>query len=86
MNHPQRLEQVRKKRHLPFLRRGLIVDVKGTRGVVTRGKSSLNIQVRFNREKQSYNCHPTWETTYYDYNGNIIADYKRAARKEMQQS
>ncbi len=86
MNHPQWLEQVRKKRHLPFLWCGLVVDVDGARGVATRGNSSLNIQVSSSGEKHSYNCHPTWETTYYDRNGNIIADYKRAARKETQQS
>jgi len=79
---PQWLEYVRQKRHLPFLRRGMVVDMKGERGVITRGNSSGNIQVRFDGQKHSCNCHPTWETTYYDRDGKVIADFKQAAHKE----
>jgi hypothetical protein len=80
------LEQVRKKRQMPFLQHVREVDGDGERGVITRGNTSLNKQVRFNGEKHAYNCHPTWEKTSYDHHGNIIADDKITERKEMQQS
>jgi hypothetical protein len=54
------------------------VDVSGKRGVIVGGNSSLNLQVLFDFEKQPYtaNCHPWYETVYYDNNGNIVADYR----------
>lgn len=72
------LEAVRRGRHMPFLKRGMVVDVEGNMGTVTGGNSSMNIQVRFQGSRYSVNCHPTWETTYYE-NGEVIADYKRKA-------
>ncbi len=48
------LEQVRKKREMPFLSRGLEFDVDRERGVIMRGNTSLNKQVSFNGEKHAY--------------------------------
>jgi hypothetical protein len=52
------------------------VDVDGKMGTITGGNSSMNIQVRFAGRRYSSNCHPTWETTYYQ-GGQVIADYKK---------
>jgi hypothetical protein len=57
----------------------MAVDVDGKRGVVTGGNTAMNIQVRFEGQRHSCNCHPTWETTYYDQNGTIMAEYKQQA-------
>lgn len=72
------LPAVRKDRHMPWLRRGMLVDVNGKRGVVTGGNSGCNIQVRFEGRSWSSNCHPWWETTYYAADGTVIKDYKKA--------
>ncbi|WP_201785154.1 MULTISPECIES: hypothetical protein [Bacillaceae] len=69
------LKNVKEKRFMPFLKRGMRVEVDGKMGVVTAGNRSLNINVRFDGEKYSGNCHPKWRTRYFDKNGNVIADY-----------
>ena len=60
---------------LPFLKRGMRVEVNGRMGVVTSGNGSGNIDVRFDGERLSVNCHPHWRTRYFDEEGNVIADY-----------
>src|ERR1700730_4949566 len=72
------LESVRKGRGMLFLRRGMAVD--GKRGVVTGGNTAMTIQVRFQGQRHSCNCHPTWETTYYGRDGTIMAEYKQQAQ------
>lgn len=79
------LEQVRKKRNLPFLRRGMAVDVNGRMGTLTNGNAHGNIQVRFGGEHFSRNCHPTWQTTYFQ-DGNVVADYKQSAENGNRQT
>ena len=69
------LQNVKKWRHMPWLKRGMTVEVNGKMGVVTAANSSLNIQVRYEGEKYSQNCHPHWRTRYYDKEGKLIADY-----------
>lgn len=72
------LQYVREVRHMPFLRRGMRVDVNGKGGKVTSAYSA-NIMVRLDGSNFSVNCHPHWRTTYYDASGNIIKDYKKEA-------
>ena len=71
------LEQVRRGRNMPWLRRGLLIDVNGERGIVVDGNTSMNLQVKFLAANQAQNCHPTWETTYYDEHGTLLAEYKK---------
>jgi hypothetical protein len=63
-------------RNMPWIRRGLRCNMDGRWGVVTAG-SGGGIRVRFDGEKHSKPCHPHWQMTYYDQNGNIIKDYKQ---------
>ncbi len=70
------LEQVRRGRKMPWLKRGLVVDVDGTMGTVVGGNASMNIQVRFAGMRHACNCHPTWQTTYYQ-DGEVVAEYKQ---------
>lgn len=71
------LANVKKWRHMPWLKRGMRVEVDGEMGVVTSGNSSLNINVRFDGMNYSQNCHPHWETRYFDKDGKVIADYRK---------
>ncbi|MBO0790283.1 MAG: hypothetical protein J2P36_04965 [Ktedonobacteraceae bacterium] len=74
-----KLQGVREARRMPWLKRGMIVDVRGKRGRVAGGNTMANIQVIFDGAKFSRNCHPQWETTYYTSDGQVIADYKKEA-------
>jgi hypothetical protein len=70
---------------MPFLHRGLEVEVDGRKGRVVGGNSQLNIQVRFPGERYSGNYHPTRQTTYYK-GGGVIADYKRSVKETSHQA
>lgn len=70
------LKNVKERRSMPFLKRGMNVEVDGKMGVVTSGNSSGNINVRFEGVKFSVNCHPKWETRYFDKDGKTLADYR----------
>lgn len=78
------LANVKKWRQMPFLKRGMRVEVDGDMGVVTAGNPSLNINVRFDGKNYSENCHPHWETRYFDKDGNVIADYTKAKKMQAQ--
>lgn len=70
------LAYVKERRGMPFIKRGMRVKVDGKMGSVTAGNRSGNINVRFDGFKHTENCHPKWETVYYDKEGNVIADYR----------
>jgi len=68
---------VRKAYQMPWLKRGLRVDLNGKKGRVTGAGTAAYVHVLFDGERLPSNCHPTWEMTYYDLQGNtMIADYK----------
>ncbi|PFM49596.1 hypothetical protein COJ45_07055 [Bacillus cereus] len=74
------IKDIAKKRNMPFLKRGMKVVVDGNKGRVTSGNRSGNINVVFEDAekygKHSHNCHPKWETVYFDKEGEVIADYR----------
>lgn len=70
------LAYIKERRNMPFLKRGMSVEVNGQKGKVTSGNRSGNINVRFEGINFSKNCHPKWETCYFDKDGNVIADYR----------
>ena len=77
------LRNVKEKRSMPFLKRGMRVEVNGKMGVVTSGNVSLNINVRYDGNNYSQNCHPKWETRYFNKDGTVIADYTKASGYEQ---
>jgi hypothetical protein len=73
-------ERVKKWRNLDFAYLGMEVDVCGKKGIIVGGNSGLNLQVVFDFDKGKPwidNCHPWYETTYFDRDENIVADYKQ---------
>jgi hypothetical protein len=73
------LENVKKWRNMPWLKFGMAVEVNGKTGKVTGATTSLNVHVKFtNPEHHAFNgnCHPFWETRYFDKDGKVIADYR----------
>ena len=77
------LKNVKERRSMPFLKRGMKVEVNEKMGVVTSGNSSGNINVRFDGATFSINCHPKWETRYFDHDGKVIADYREESGYEQ---
>ena len=74
------LAYVKESRNMPFLKRGMVIEVDGRKGIVTAGNHSGNVNVRFDGEKHAVNCHPQWETVYFDKDGNVLADYREKDR------
>ena len=66
-------------RNIPFAYCGMVVKVGGTTGVIVGHNSSVNINVLFSdgpMKGKVGNCHPNWQTTYYDRAGNIIKSFQ----------
>jgi hypothetical protein len=73
------LDTMKRCRGIEFARIGMRVDVAGEPGTICGANDSANLDVIFNRDKYKwikYNCHPFYETVYYDADGKIIADYR----------
>ena len=72
-------ESVKKHRNIQFAYLGMEVEVCNKKGFIVGGNSALNLDVIFNFDtSQQYisNCHPWYETVYYDNKGNVLADYR----------
>lgn len=65
-----------KNRNIEFAYQGMIVDVAGKKGWIVGSNSHMNLDVLFEGSTHISNCHPTWETTYYDKQMNVIKDFK----------
>ena len=67
-------------RGLDFPRFGMMIEVDGQRGTIQGMNSSANLDVVFVNQlkmgKRALNCHPTWETCYFDVDGNVIRDFR----------
>jgi len=70
-------------RGMDFVRIGMMVEVDGHLGTIKGMNSSANLDVEFVNQlkwgKGTHNCHPTWQTCYFDAEGKVIADYRTPA-------
>jgi hypothetical protein len=73
----ERFNDICERRGMEFVRMGMTIDVAGKKGIVVGGNSSLNFNVIMEGTTHAQNCHPTWETTYYDKQMNVIKDFKK---------
>lgn len=75
-----KLDNLRKQRGLPFIKRGMKVEISYQNiiktGVITGANESCNLNVRFQGYKRSVNCHPKWRIKYIDDEGNVLAEFK----------
>ena len=63
-------------RGIPFADLGMSVDVNGKNGRLVGVNCSANIDVLFEGTGHILNCHPTWETTFYDDKGSVVMNFK----------
>lgn len=69
-------ERMCEHRSIQFAYMGMTVDINGKKGIIT-GYIGFNLAVMLDGNLHPYsNCHPNWETTYYDSSWNILADFK----------
>lgn len=75
----QFVADMKRCRGIDFARIGMQVEVAGDIGTIVGMNSSANLDVKFANQvkygKHDHNCHPTWETRYFDADGKVIADY-----------
>jgi 2-hydroxy-3-keto-5-methylthiopentenyl-1-phosphate phosphatase len=71
-------------RGMDFVRIGMVVEVNGERGKIIGMNMSANLDVVFDDHekhgKHAHNCHPEWETRYFNDKGECIADYREGVQ------
>ncbi len=75
---PLSLRWTADNRGLSFVHAGTLIEVDGERGVIVSGNDSGNFDVLFTAGKHkglTLNCHPKWQTRYFDEDGNVSADF-----------
>ena len=72
-----KFNRVCEKRGIPFAKQGMSIDIDGLKGFIVGADDSMNLEVMIEDAMYIAHCHPTWETTYYDDSGNVIASYKK---------
>jgi hypothetical protein len=75
-------ESMKQSRGIPYAYQGMRVEVCGKPGVIVGSNSSLNLDVIFDGQWHAHNCHPHYETVYFDRESNIVGDF-RAKNKQI---
>lgn len=70
-------EWMKQHRGLPYIYRGMKVEVWGKSGVIVGANHSANLDVVFDGEWHKSNCHPYDETVYFDAKNNIVGDFRK---------
>ncbi|MFR9694771.1 hypothetical protein ACL02V_29100 [Bacillus mobilis] len=74
----KQFERMCELRKIEFAYQGMKIEVCGQVGIIVGSTSGLNLQVAYYSDPwTSYNCHPYYETVYYDKKGNVVADYRK---------
>jgi len=74
-----KISEFRKARNMPFVKRGMRVvhTHSGRSGRVSGANSSCNLNITFDGDNYSQNCHPYFMMRYLDESGHIIQEYGR---------
>lgn len=68
-------ERMCEHRLIPFAYQGMRVEVAGKMGTII-GNYGMNLLVAMDGIWRGSNCHPWWETRYFDKEGIVIKDYR----------
>lgn len=71
--------RMKEMRGIEFAYQGMRIEVAGKMGTIVGSNQSLNLDVVFDGQHWADNCHPWWETRYFDRHGNVVADYRKVA-------
>lgn len=75
----EQFERVKQARDIGFTHQGMRVSVCGQMGTIVGGNSSMNLDVVLDGQYHKSNCHPWYETVYFDRKGNAVADFRKKA-------
>lgn len=70
----RRFVEMKEARQISFAFQGMDIEVCGSHGIIVGSNASQNLDVLFGNAV--HNCHPWFETVYYDQKGRIVADYR----------
>ncbi len=70
-------KRICKSRNIEFAYQGMSIDVDGQKGIIVGGNSHNNLDVLMDGKMHIENCHPSWETTFYNKEMNIVKDFKK---------
>lgn len=78
------VDDMTRLRGMDWVRLGMMVEVDGDLGTIKGTNSSANLDVVFANQLKygngKSNCHPTWQTRYFDAEGNVIRDYTKKTK------
>ena len=71
------MRDFRRQRKMAFVRRGMRVlhTYNDRYGKIVRSNTSGNLDIKFDGDNYTINCHPFFMMTYFDKNGDIIKEY-----------
>jgi hypothetical protein len=69
------MEYIKKHYNLPFLKQGMSVIANGRKGKIT-GTYNAHLIIKSIEAKYSGTYHPTWQMTYLDKDGKVLAEFK----------
>lgn len=72
----EQFERICERRGIQFAYQGMRIEVAGKMGTIVGGNNSCNLDVVFDGKWYAENCHPWWETRYFDDVGNVVKDYR----------
>lgn len=76
----EHFQNMKESRNIPFAEIGMKISVNGKKGVICGSNHSSNLDVCFDGTWYVENCHPYWQTVYYDDKGNVIKNYEEAGK------
>jgi len=82
----QFIEDMSRCRGMDWVRMGMMIEVDGHIGTIVGMNSAGNIDVVFANQlkwgKTPQNCHPTWETRYFNKDGGVVMDFREKTKGE----
>lgn len=71
------MDLIRKQKGMPFLKRGMRVlfTYNGKHGRISGANYCGNLNITFDGDNFSQNCHPQWKMQYFDKDGGLIKEY-----------
>ena len=72
-----KIKDFRVSRGMPFVKKGMrVYHIHNERyGRVSGVNNSQNLNITFDGDNYSVNCHPHWQMQYFDADGKLIAEY-----------
>ncbi len=70
-----KMKHFRAYRGMSFVKRGMRIKHDGRNGRISGANSSCNLNITFDGDNYSQNCHPYWKMKYFDDDGKLIAEY-----------